>query len=130
MAYSRLHHDRLPSPTDLGSDSAGPRSAYKRTATGDIQDSSDFEVVSDNGEYELDDLSSDRPDAFRTEDEGRKTSRRTDRQDSVSTTHSFMLYTPDEENAVKHKFDRRLVLFVAFLYMLSFLDRSSKFNFD
>ena len=42
-----------------------------------------------------------------------------------STVQSFMLYTPDEERAVVRKFDRRLVLFVAVLYMLSFLDRSS-----
>ena len=35
-------------------------------------------------------------------------------------------YTPEEERAVVKKLDRRLVLFVAFLYMLSFLDRSSK----
>lgn len=34
-------------------------------------------------------------------------------------------YTAEEERAVVEKFDRRLVLFVAFLYMLSFLDRSS-----
>lgn len=34
-------------------------------------------------------------------------------------------YTAEEERAVVSKFDRRLVLFVAFLYMLSFLDRSS-----
>ncbi|KAL1902254.1 hypothetical protein Sste5346_001230 [Sporothrix stenoceras] len=34
-------------------------------------------------------------------------------------------YSVDEERAVVHKFDRRLVLFVAFLYMLSFLDRSN-----
>ena len=39
---------------------------------------------------------------------------------------SFMLYTPDEERAVVKRLDRRLVLFMAFLYMLSFLDRSSK----
>lgn len=45
---------------------------------------------------------------------------------SVSTTHSFQLYTPDEEHAVVRKFDRNLVLFVALLYMLSFLDRSSE----
>lgn len=38
--------------------------------------------------------------------------------------HGFT-YTAEEERAVVHKFDRRLVLFVAFLYMLSFLDRSS-----
>ena len=47
------------------------------------------------------------------------------RRTSDSTVHSFMLYTPDEERAVVKKFDRRLVLFMAFLYMLSFLDRSS-----
>ena len=38
---------------------------------------------------------------------------------------SFMLYTPDEESNIVKKLDRRLVLFVATLYMLSFLDRSS-----
>jgi hypothetical protein len=35
-------------------------------------------------------------------------------------------YTPDEEGAVVRKLDRKLVLFVALLYMLSFLDRSSE----
>lgn len=38
--------------------------------------------------------------------------------------HGFT-YSAEEERAVVDKFDRRLVLFVAFLYMLSFLDRSS-----
>jgi hypothetical protein len=47
------------------------------------------------------------------------------RRASVSTLQSYQLYTPDEERAVVRKFDRRLVLFVALLYMLSFLDRSS-----
>lgn len=50
------------------------------------------------------------------------------RRASPSTMQSFMLYTPDEERSVISKFDRRLVLFVAFLYMLSFLDRSSTFQ--
>lgn len=49
------------------------------------------------------------------------------RRASASTLQSSMLYTPDEEKSVIRKFDRRLVLFVAFLYMLSFLDRSSTF---
>ncbi|KAL5325767.1 hypothetical protein ACEPPN_006900 [Leptodophora sp. 'Broadleaf-Isolate-01'] len=44
---------------------------------------------------------------------------------SVSTVQSYQLYTPDEERAVVRKFDRKLVLFVALLYMLSFLDRSN-----
>lgn len=47
------------------------------------------------------------------------------RRGSASTVQSYQLYTPDEEKAVVRKFDRRLVLFVALLYMLSFLDRSS-----
>lgn len=34
-------------------------------------------------------------------------------------------YTEEEENVVVKKFDRRLVLFLSFLYLLSFLDRSS-----
>lgn len=44
---------------------------------------------------------------------------------SASSVESFQLYTPDEEMTVRRKFDRKLVLFVALLYMLSFLDRSS-----
>lgn len=47
------------------------------------------------------------------------------RRASVSTTQSYQLYTPDEERKVVGIFDRKLVLFVALLYMLSFLDRSS-----
>ncbi|QPH16254.1 hypothetical protein C2857_000852 [Epichloe festucae Fl1] len=50
---------------------------------------------------------------------------RADGRLSVSTVASFQLYTPDEEAAVKRKFDRKLVLFLALLFMLSFLDRSN-----
>lgn len=50
---------------------------------------------------------------------------RSARRPSASTVASFQLYTPDEERAVRRKFDRRLVLFVTLLFMLSFLDRSS-----
>ncbi|KAH6856827.1 major facilitator superfamily transporter [Chaetomium sp. MPI-CAGE-AT-0009] len=35
------------------------------------------------------------------------------------------LYTAEEEQAVVRKFDRKLVVFVALLYLLSFLDRSN-----
>lgn len=38
----------------------------------------------------------------------------------------YLLYSPQEERGVIWKFDRRVVLFMALLYMLSFLDRSSK----
>ncbi|KAK3955410.1 MFS transporter [Pseudoneurospora amorphoporcata] len=67
------------------------------------------------------------------EDSGRRRRRqRRQRQrgPSVSTAASGksfrkLRYTPDEERAVVRKFDRKLVLFVALLYMLSFLDRSN-----
>lgn len=48
-----------------------------------------------------------------------------ERSRSPGSMASFQLYTPDEEQAVRRKFDRKLVLFVALLYMLSFVDRSS-----
>ena len=51
------------------------------------------------------------------------------RRGSFSTVQSYQLYTPDEERTVVRKFDRKLVVFVALLYMLSFLDRSSIFTF-
>ena len=67
---------------------------------------------------ELDEVSEDDEVGYR--DNGR-------RRASVSTVQSYQLYTPDEERAVVRKFDRKLVVFVALLYMLSFLDRSSLF---
>ncbi|KAH0264200.1 MFS general substrate transporter, partial [Aureobasidium melanogenum] len=48
-----------------------------------------------------------------------------DDDDDNSSVHSFELYTPDEEKSLLRKLDTRLVLFLALLYMLSFLDRSN-----
>jgi hypothetical protein len=59
------------------------------------------------------------------EDDNAEEDPRRGRRGSASTMQSYQLYTPDEERAVVRKFDRRLVLIVALLYMLSFLDRSS-----
>ncbi|KAF2838805.1 MFS general substrate transporter [Patellaria atrata CBS 101060] len=42
-----------------------------------------------------------------------------------ASTQSFELYTPDEERVVRKKLDRKLVAFLAGLYLLSFLDRSN-----
>ncbi len=42
---------------------------------------------------------------------------------------SSSAYTSEEEQAVIKRFDRHLVLFIAFLYMLGFLDRSSTLKF-
>lgn len=45
---------------------------------------------------------------------------------STEPVEPYALYSQDEETSVVRAFDRRLVLFIALLYMLSFLDRSSK----
>ena len=55
-------------------------------------------------------------------DDGSLQNRRSTRRSSVA---SFELYTPDEERRVRRKLDIRLVLFVALLYLFSFLDRSN-----
>ena len=48
------------------------------------------------------------------------------RRDAGADDDDAAGFTPEEEKAVVKKFDRRLVLFMALLYMLSFLDRSSE----
>ncbi len=45
---------------------------------------------------------------------------------SFDSVQSYELYTPDEEKVVLRKLDRRLVGFMALLYCLSFLDRTSE----
>ncbi|KAI0584198.1 UhpC Sugar phosphate permease [Pyrenophora tritici-repentis] len=57
-----------------------------------------------------------------TEDEGLLHSIR---RASIDSVQSYELYTPDEDRTVLRKLDRRLVAFMALLYMLSFLDRSN-----
>ncbi|KAI4623795.1 hypothetical protein J4E80_003607 [Alternaria sp. BMP 0032] len=59
---------------------------------------------------------------LREEDEGFLPSIRRASLDSVQ---SYELYTPEEDRTVLKKLDRRLVAFMALLYMLSFLDRSN-----
>ena len=43
-------------------------------------------------------------------------------------TQRYDLYSPEEDKEVLKKLDRRVVLFIAFLYLLSFLDRSSGYH--
>lgn len=93
----------------------------------DYSDDSDVDAdlrseVGGSDVYELTPRSSSRErGGSRWEDDRPRLSRRP----SASTVASFQLYTPDEEATVRRKFDRKLVVFVALLFMLSFLDRSS-----
>ncbi|KAF1838097.1 MFS general substrate transporter [Decorospora gaudefroyi] len=47
------------------------------------------------------------------------------RRASIDSARSYELYTPDEDKTVLRRLDRRLVAFMALLYVLSFLDRSN-----
>ncbi|KAJ6444333.1 ATP-binding family member B [Purpureocillium lavendulum] len=105
----------------------------------DSSDAIDDDDDDDDGEY--DDGEYDEHEDLRSEVGGAESYEMVDRVDDVaagasrgaraarrasaSSVASFQLYTPDEERAVRRKFDRRLVLFVTLLFMLSFLDRSN-----
>lgn len=124
------HHHRPPHRPPPPFVSPEPGSHAGRSISGDDEDGSEM--------YELSELSGD--DDYSEEDEeeedeededdahgvaGRARKPVNRRRLSESTVASFQLYTPDEERAVVRKFDRRLVMFLAFCYMLSFVDRSS-----
>lgn len=135
MSYATLYHDNWsrhvvsqleanysnPSESDPGSDSG---SAMDIDEQGDLDEDFELEDLPGSPRYSgptsglvLGDSHSDM--------KGSNLGELTSRRPSASTLQSFMLYTPYEERSVIKKFDRRLVMFVALLYMLSFLDRSS-----
>lgn len=59
------------------------------------------------------------------EDENEEDVLNDDPQLRRASVQSFELYTPDEERAVVRKLDIYVVAFMSFLYLLSFLDRTS-----
>jgi len=106
-------------------ESTNSSSTTRLTPDSDSEDS-DFNAGAHGESYKLRNISKDVEEGHVDDDdsEDEETEHRR-RRASASTTQSFQLYTPDEERAVVRKFDKKLVLFVALLYMLSFLDRSS-----
>ncbi len=131
MAYARLHYDHQPR------DSVDQPETSLSDSEDDIELTGKSRREDTSGDFELKDLSHTQhaleidglPFDPEFEDWQSDAEKGTDfsreRRASASTVHSFMLYTPDEEKSVIRKFDKKLVLFVALLYMLSFLDRSS-----
>jgi hypothetical protein len=121
---------------DLGSSSSPPRTpAPTETTPESDSDDSDVESVpalrGGGHTFELRKLrnssekgshhgSFDREDASSADDSEKEDVRPVRRIGSRSKE-----YTHEEEQAIVRKFDRRLTLFIALLYMLSFLDRSS-----
>ena len=139
MSYAMLHHDNRSKnavnqikeahspPTESVSGSEDGL-AMNMTEQGNLKENlelKDWTGIHSRSKYLDSAFDPDFEDSH-SDDEEKFTSLPRSRRASTSTLHSFMLYTPDEERSVIRKFDRRLVLFVALLYMLSFLDRSSK----
>ena len=131
--------DTMPSLAFPPPNSFTPTHAPKVTTDVDsIDDESDLDVLSEQDglerAFELKDLTrNDEPSGFQGsnyhhEYHNANTDEEKPSRPRRSKKARFLLYTPEEERAVLRKLDTRLVLFMALLYMLSFLDRSSKYS--
>ncbi|KAI0106250.1 major facilitator superfamily domain-containing protein [Nemania sp. FL0031] len=125
--YSRDHHMLSDSDSDSDDGDGKDREMYELTplagdASRDRGRDGGYSSSNSDDDDDDDDSDDDGKAAYRTDGRNRKYS---ERRRSDSTVASFQLYTPDEERAVVRKFDRRLVIFLAFCYMLSFVDRSN-----
>lgn len=82
--------------------------------------SDNLPLLNEPDSYELQPISHSSPASL--EDEDQHYARRL----SFDSVQSYELYTPDEDRRVLRKLDTRLVGFMALLYCLSFLDRTSE----
>ncbi|KAI7093784.1 hypothetical protein KC317_g19843, partial [Hortaea werneckii] len=113
------------SSAHVGSNRYTPEGGSDDDELEDLEESEGYELKrlnksgSKRGSTAGDTTGDDDHDDAEDEDEVPATRRRT------ASVASFELYTPDEEHRVRRKLDTHLVLFVAMLYMMSFLDRSN-----
>lgn len=102
-------------------DSASPHPTPSRSSDSD----DDHPLLNEHDAYELQPISHSVPPSpvnVDGDDEDEGDTRRL----SFDSVQSYELYTPDEDKAVLRKLDRKLVGFMALLYCLSFLDRTSE----
>lgn len=113
-------HTPSPGASDMGEMVEGPETYELHDWDEDEDDIDD----NDHDDHEETPETIYRSEAFDADNDGLDTSSVAP-QRKRRRAPSFTLYTPDEERTVLRRLDRRLVLFVALLYMLSFLDRSN-----
>ncbi|KAF2275542.1 uncharacterized protein EI97DRAFT_494506 [Westerdykella ornata] len=124
LAQSRA--PAIPPSHDHDSDSSNGH--YSRPASLDARSNVSLSLSEGENAYELQPLSSEnskRHGGAVEDDEEPGSAMLKPRRLSLSSIQSYELYTPDEDRSVRRKLDRRLVGFMALLYMLSFLDRSN-----
>jgi hypothetical protein len=113
---NRRMHDRASGST---TDSTSPHPTPSRSS----ESSDDLPLLNEPNTYELQPIShSIPPSPIDEDDEDQHNARRL----SFDSVQSYELYTPDEDRTVRRKLDRKLVGFMALLYCLSFLDRTSE----
>ena len=90
----------------------------------------DLKELEEGEGYELKEIRRDEQNAATSSGAERYDSDNDSQEEDEDGDHALLrrrtfTYTPMEEATVKRKLDRNLVVFVAFLYMLSFLDRGN-----
>lgn len=111
-SWTRQTHNRA------STDSNSPRPTPSRSS----ESSDDLPLLNGPNAYELQPISHSVPPSPLDEEDEDHNARRL----SFDSVQSYELYTPDEDKIVLRKLDRRLVGFMALLYCLSFLDRTSE----
>jgi hypothetical protein len=111
----RKHHLAFASTTD-------PITSPRATPSRSPGSTDDLPLLNEPNAYELQPISHSVPASPLDSDDGDDNARRL----SFDSVQSYELYTPDEDKTVLRKLDRRLVGFMALLYCLSFLDRTSE----
>ncbi|KAI6815869.1 MFS general substrate transporter [Hortaea werneckii] len=129
-AYKPVVDQEEDRPESSGSSSAHVGSDRYTPEEG--SDDDELEDLEESEGYELKRLNKSGPKRRSTVEDAIGDDDHDDVEDEVPATRrrtasvaSFELYTPDEEHRVRRKLDTHLVLFVAMLYMMSFLDRSN-----
>jgi hypothetical protein len=116
LASTRRIRDRASSSTTDSTTSPHP------TPSRSSGSSDGLPLMNEPNTYELQPISHSIPPSPLDKDDDDHNARRL----SFDSVQSYELYTPDEDKTVLKKLDRRLVGFMALLYCLSFLDRTSE----
>ncbi|KAK5117361.1 hypothetical protein LTR62_005978 [Meristemomyces frigidus] len=131
LSYQPVSPQAEQQAASSGSSQASASARY--TPDAEVDEDDDLDALEQREGYELGELSARQgKDAQLHEDDNEDSEEASDnplsrrrRARSTASAQSFELYTSDEERRVKRKLDTHLVLFVALLYLLSFLDRSN-----
>lgn len=111
---------------DRASDSTTDSNSPRPTLSQSSGSSDNLQLLNEPNSYELQPISHSLPASSQSRDDEDERDQHDMRRLSFDSVQSYELYTPDEDKAVLQKLDKKLVGFMALLYCLSFLDRTSE----